>query len=154
IATSGTVLKGVEIAASRTANSYEVEFKLPWANFPGFTPKLGAIMALEAELCYGDGTTRVDRTFAYGSPLSGQQPASQGKVQLVRSFDPDYFETVGPSAMPFWVQTPWVQAERAMVQAVVAIPPALARIVGHVEVRIHNRDGEVVKTVPASLETF
>src|SRR5262249_11487264 len=68
IATSDVVLKGVEIAATNDSDSYEVEFKLPWANFPGFTPKLGAVLALDAELCSGDGKTRTDRTFTYGSP--------------------------------------------------------------------------------------
>jgi hypothetical protein len=154
IATSNVKLEGVEIAATQTLESYTVEFKLPWANFPGFHPKLGAVFALDAELCSGDGATRTDRTFAYGSPLSVQQPASLGKVQLVRSFDPEYFPVVGPSAFPFWVDTPWVQAERAQVQAVVAIPPAFDQYVGEVEVRIHDTDGKVVKTLPARVESL
>ena len=154
IATSGTVLNGVEIAASRTAESYEVEFKLPWGNFPEFTPKVGAVMALDAELCSGDGATRTDRTFAFGSPLSVQQPASLGKVELVKSFDPDYLPVVGPATFPFWVETPWNQAERAQVQAVVAIPPDMINIVGQVEIRIHDTEGKIVKTIEAKLEPF
>jgi hypothetical protein len=83
-----------------------------------------------------------------------QQPASQGKVQLVRSFDPEYFQAVGPCAFPMWVQTPWSQPERGMVQAVVAIPPAFSEIVGEIEVRIHDADGKVVKTLHAPVESF
>ncbi len=154
IATSNTVLKGVEIAATQTSESYEVEFKLPWANFPEFTPKEGALLGLDAELCYGDGGTRTDRTFSYGSPLSVQQPASLGKIQLVKSFDPDYFAAVGPSIFPMWVQTPDVQTERGRVQAVVAIPSAFMEYVGHVIVRLHDADGKVVKSIPALVESF
>src|SRR3954452_5503152 len=62
IATSDTVLKGVEIAATRDAEHDDVEFKLPWANFPAFTPRVGAVLALDAELCSGDGGPRTDRT--------------------------------------------------------------------------------------------
>ncbi len=154
IATSDTKLEGVEVAATQNANGYEVEFKLPWANFPGFQPKLGAVLALDAELCSGDGATRTDRTFAYGSPLSVQQPASLGKVELVKSFDPDYFATIGPATFPMWVETPWTQPDRAQVQAIVAIPPAFIPIVGTVEIRLHDADGKVVKTLPARVEDF
>src|SRR5258708_357676 len=154
IAPSDTLLKGGEIAAANDPESYEMEFKLPWANFPDFSPKLGAVLALDAELCSGDGAGRTDRSFAYGSPLSVQQPASLGKVELVKGFDPDYLTKVGPAAFPFWVDTPWVQPERAQVQAVVAIPPAFAEIVGEVEIRIHDTDGRIVKTLPARIEPF
>ena len=152
IATSGTILNGVEIAATQSKTGYEVEFKLPWANFPGFTAKLGAVLAVDAELCAGDGAARTDRTFAYGSPLSVQQPASLGKVELVKAFEPDYFSVVGPAAFPLWVDTHAVQPQRGMVEAVVAIPPAFVEIVGLVEVRIHDADGRIVKTFPAKIE--
>ena len=154
IATSQVVLKGTEIAATATKEGYEVEFKIPWSNFPGFTPKLGALIAADAELCSGDGGGRTDRTFAYGSPLSVQQPASQAALQLVKSFDPDYLSAVGPATFPMWVDTPWVQPARAQALAVVAIPPAFVEIVGMVEVRLHDADGKVLKTLQARLEPF
>jgi Carbohydrate family 9 binding domain-like len=154
IATSGVQLKGVEIAASSEGGVTELEFKLPWANFPDFVPRLGAAIALDAELCSGDGAGRVDRTFAYGSPLSVQQPASLGKVELVESFSPEYLPEVGPSTFPMWVETPWTQPERARVRAVVAIPPAFVDIVGPVDVRIHELDGKIVRTVKAEVEPF
>jgi hypothetical protein len=154
IATSGVQLKGVEIAGSLEAGFYELEFKLPWANFPEFVPRPGAVIALDAELCSGDGERRVDRTFAYGSPLSVQQPASLGKVELVPSFAPEYLPEVGPTSFPMWVETPWTQPERVRVRAIVAIPPAFAEIVGIVEVRIHDLDGKVVRTIKAEAEPF
>jgi hypothetical protein len=154
IATSGVQLQGVEIAATSEGGVYELEFKLPWANFPDFSPKLGSVIALDAELCSGDGAARVDRTFAYGSPLSVQQPASLGKVELVRSFSPGYLSVVGPSTFPMWVETPWTQPERAKVRAVVAIPPAFEDVVGLVDVRIHDLDGKVIQTLKAEIENF
>ncbi|MGE3819392.1 MAG: sugar-binding protein [Isosphaeraceae bacterium] len=154
IATSETPIEGVELAATQTADHYDLEFKIPWKNFPTFKPSAGALIAVDAELCHGDGGTRTDRTFAYGSPLSVQQPASLGKVQLVDLYDPDHVPAVGPATFPFWVGTPWVQKERGRVQAVVAIPPGFAEIVGEVVVRIHDVEGKVVKTVPAQLERF
>lgn len=154
IATSDTKLEGVEIAATNNDDGYDVEFKLPWSNFPQFVPKLGALLALDAELCSGDGATRTDRTFAYGSPLSVQQPASLGLVELVKTFDPDYLPAVGPAAFPFWVETPWVQPDRATVQATLAIPPEFIPLVGMVEVRIHDTSGAIVKTIPARILPF
>jgi hypothetical protein len=154
IATSNVQLKGVEIAASSEGGVAEVEFKLPWANFSEFRPRAGSVLALDAELCSGDGAGRTDRTFAYGSPLSVQQPASLGKVELVGAFDPAYLPEVGPSTFPMWVETPWTQPDRAKVRAVIAIPPNLADQVGAVEVRIHDLDGKIVRTEKAAVESF
>ncbi|WZO99943.1 sugar-binding protein [Isosphaeraceae bacterium EP7] len=154
IATSDVVLEGVEIAAKGNPDGYELELKIPWINFPGFTPKAGSLIALDAELCSADGAGRVDRTFAFGSPLSVQQPASQATMQLVDVFDPDYFTQAGPASFPCWVETPWVQAERAEVVGVVAIPPTFVPYVGSVEFRLHDSSGHIVKTVPATIEPF
>lgn len=154
IATSDTVLEGVEVAATTEDWGYEIEFKIPWANFPEFQAKAGSLIAIDAELCSSDGGARTDRTFAFGSPLSVQQPASQGTLELVQKFYPEYLPTVGPAMFPMWVDTPWVQAERAQVQAVVGIPPGFGDLVGEVKVRIHDADGAIVKTIPAPIEQF
>lgn len=153
IATSSVILNGVEIAATAHEWGYEIEFAIPWANFPDFAPREGAVLALDAELCSGDGGGRVDRTFAYGSPLSVQQPASQGKIGLVSCKDPGY-RTCREAACPMWVETPWVQPERAKCRAVIAIPPALIGTVEGVEVRLHDADGAVVRTLPAPVAQF
>lgn len=73
----------------------DVEFKLPWTNFPGFQPQAGVVIALDAELCYSDGGDRIFRSFAFGSPLSVQQPASLGEVELVDRIEPGYWKTSG-----------------------------------------------------------
>lgn len=62
IATSDVILQGVEMAAQADAAGYTLEMRFPWSNFAGFTPRVGAILALDAELCSGDGATRVDST--------------------------------------------------------------------------------------------
>src|SRR6266536_1721389 len=91
---------GVEVAARGTAHGLEVEFKLPWANFPNFKPGPDKVIALDAELCYSDGGPRVFRTFAYGSPLSVQQPASLGKIQLVDKLQLSFWKECVPVMMP------------------------------------------------------
>jgi hypothetical protein len=156
IATSDTRLQGVEVASTILAGElgYEVEFKLPWSNFQDFKAAPGAILALDAELCSSDGARRTDRTFAYGSPLNVQQPASQGLLELVNAFDPTYLSQVGPAAFPFWVETPWVQPERARVVATLGIPPAFADVIGEVDVRLHNTEGAIVRTYKAKIEPF
>ena len=154
IATSDVKLAGVELAATSHEWGYEEEFKLPWANFPDFQPRPGSLLGLDVELCSGDGAKRTDRTFNYGSPLSVQQPASQGTVELVERFDRDDLAIVGPSAFPFWVETPWIQPDRAEVRATVGIPPSFIDEVGKVEVRIHDVDGRIVRTIPAAVERF
>jgi hypothetical protein len=155
IATSDTRLEGVQIAATAADWGYEVEFKIPWSNFPDFPATASSLLAIDVELCSGDGSGRTDRTFAYGSPLSVQQPASQGLLELVKSFEPEYLAAVGPATFPMWVDTPWIQKERAHIVATVAVPPAFAEdFVRAVEVRLHDADGQIVKTLPARLEPF
>src|SRR5262249_39816917 len=85
---------------------------------------------------------------------SVRQPASQGELELVENLEPSYLAQVGPATFPMWVDTPWIQPERAQVQAAVAIPPTYAEKVGDVEVRIHDAEGKVVKTITASTESF
>jgi hypothetical protein len=87
--------KGIEVGARKTAYGAEVEFKLPWENFPNFKPAKNDVIALDAELCYSDGAARLDRIFAYGSPLCVQQPAAQGKIQLVEKLEPSHWQQCG-----------------------------------------------------------
>src|SRR5262249_11321684 len=70
----GFKLQGAAVAGVRTPWGYTATFKLPWANFPKFTPKTGEILGLDAELCSSDGGPRVDRTFVYSSPASVASP--------------------------------------------------------------------------------
>jgi hypothetical protein len=152
IATSDTRLEGVEVQAHNTDYGYEMECKIPWKNFPHFRPQSGSLLGIDAELCSGDGGGRTDRTFAYGSPLSVTQPASQGLVQLVDKLERRYLPQVGAALFPCWVETPWYQGERAQAVAVVALAPELEKEVQDVIIRIHDTDGKIIKEIPAAKE--
>jgi hypothetical protein len=80
-------LQGAEVAAARTSWGYTAVLKLPWKNFPNFTPKVGEIIGIECELCSSDGGPRVDRTFVYASPAAVGSPAAFGRVLLVDRID-------------------------------------------------------------------
>jgi hypothetical protein len=145
---------GVEVAARRTSYGAEVEFKLPWINFPDFKPDLDAVIALDAELCYADGGPRVYRTFAFGSPLSVQQPASQAKVQLVETLEPAHWKACGPVMTPIRCDTPWTQDTRALVTGLLAIPPDHADQIGRVVFRIVGLDGATLAEHEGLIETL
>jgi hypothetical protein len=135
---------GVEVGAKRTAHGMDVEFKLPWKNFAKFEPKLGEVIAIDAELCYSDGGGRSDRYFAYGSPLSVQQPASLAKVQLVDKFDRAYWKSCGPVMMPVRCDTAWGQSTKAHAYGQITLPPNNADKVGKVVFRLTDLDGKTL----------
>jgi hypothetical protein len=134
--------KGVEVAARDTKDGSEVEFKLPWANFPNFKPQVDEVIALDSELCYSDGAGRVDRTFAYGSPLSVQQPASQGMVQLVEKLEPAHWKQCGPVMMPLRCDTAWTQDTKALVTGRICLPPDHKEELGKIVFRISDLEGK------------
>jgi hypothetical protein len=145
---------GIEVASRRTAQGMEVEFKLPWANFPDFKPKLNAVIALDAEACYSDGGPRVFRSFAYGSPLSVQQPASLGKIQLVNKIEPRHWKVCGPVMMPIRCDTAWVQNTRPQVTGYLALPPDHADQIGKIVFRVLALDGSKLADYPGTVETI
>ncbi len=145
---------GVEVAARRTSTGSEVEFKLPWANFPGFRAATGTVIALDAELCYSDGGPRVFRTFAFGSPLSVQQPASLGKVQLVEKFEKAYWRQCGAVMAPMRCDTAWTQQTRAMVTGQMALPPTHADRVGRVAFVLTDLSGKTLGEYDGTIEEF
>ena len=142
---------GIEVAARRTKNGVETEFKLPWANFPNFKAKLNEIIALDAELCYSDGGIRVFRTFAFGSPLSVTQPASQGKIQLVEKLEPAHWMQCGPVLMPMRVDVPWGQGTTAAhAYAQIALSPNHFDKVGLVFFEVRDLEGKLIGKYPAN----
>lgn len=146
--------EGIEVAARKTPYGSETEFKLPWKNFPDFKAALGEVIALDSELCYSDGGPRVDRTFAFGSPLSVQQPASQGQVQLVEKLEPEHWKQCGPVMMPVRCDTPWTQPTTAMVTGQIALPPNQADQVGKVVFRVIDLEGKTLGEYPAKTKTL
>lgn len=150
---------GIEVAARRTKVGMEVEFKLPWANFPDFKPALNEVIALDAELCYSDGDPdpkrwRVARTFAFGSPLSVQQPASLGKVQLVERLEPAHWAACGAVMMPLRCDTAWTQNTKPHVTGIMTLPPDHAEQIGKVVFRLLGLDGKMLGDFPGQVETF
>lgn len=145
---------GVEVAARKTKHGAEVEFKLPWVNFPEFKAAVGEVIALDAELCYSDGGPRVYRTFAFGSPLSVSQPASQGRVQLVDKLEPAHWAACGPVMMPLRVDTPWSQKTKGHSYGQIALPPNHADEVGKIVFRITDLAGKTLGEFDAQTEVI
>jgi hypothetical protein len=132
----------------------EVEFKLPWANFPDFKPKPNEIIALDAELCYSDGGPRVFRSFVYGSPLSVQQPASLGKIQLVDKLMSADWKACGPVMMPIHCDTAWGQNTKPQVTGYMALPPDQSDQIGKVIFRLISLNGSTLGEYPWKIETI
>ncbi len=145
---------GVLVGARKTDYGAEIEFKLPWENFPNFKPGRGEVIALDAELCYSDGGPRVDRIFAYGSPLCVQQPAAQGKVQLVEKLEPKHWKQCGAVMMPVRCDTPWNQPTKAMVTGKLSLPPDHADQIGKVVFRVADLDGKTLGEYPGKVQTI
>ncbi len=145
---------GVEVGARKTKSGTEVEFKLPWANFPAFKPSVDTVIAIDAEICYSDGARRVYRSFAFGSPLSVQQPASLGKVQLVERLEPAHWKACGPVMMPLRCDTPWKQPGKPQVTGYMALPPNQADQVGKILFRLLDLEGKTLGEFEARREVF
>lgn len=145
---------GVEVGTRRTAVGMEVEFKLPWVNFPDFKPARNVVIALDAELCYSDGGPRTARYFTYGSPLSVQQPASLGKIQLVEKLEPAHWAACGPVMMPVRCDTAWTQRGKPQVTGQLALPPDHADQIGKVVFRVVGLDGSTLGDFPGTIETI
>jgi len=135
---------GIEVAARRISAGLEVEFKLPWANFPDFQAEVGQVIGMDTELSYSDGGPRSERSFLFGSPLSVQQPANLARVELVEDFERKHWNACGPLMMPIRVDVPWSQETRPHVHAFVAMPPLRADEVSRVVFQILNLHGEVL----------
>ncbi len=107
-------LQGAAVAAVRTPWGWTAEFKLPWANFPGFTARAGEFLGIDCELCSSDGGPRVDRTFVYSSPLSVSTPTAFGRVKLVDRIEPDQLKPHSRALLPLALTRsanyPWLYA--------------------------------------------
>ena len=146
--------KGIEVGARKTPYGAEVEFKLPWENFPNFKPAPNEVIAVDAELCYSDGGTRLDRVFAYGSPLCVQQPAAQGMIQLVERLEPAHWKQCGAVLAPIRCDTAWTQKTKAMVTGQIALPPDHAEQIDKIVFRISDLAGKQLGEYPAERKTI
>jgi hypothetical protein len=144
-------LKGAEVTGRRTPWGYTAEFKLPWANFPGFTPKAGEQIGLDCELCSGDGGLRTDRTFVYSSPASVGSPSAFGRVLLVDKLDSGSFQSFGNVLLPVAVTR---SGGFPCLYTTACLSPTIAGAVTKVEGRLLGGDGKVLRTTPGTRRTI
>src|SRR5262249_3039 len=144
-------LKGAEIAARKTSWGYTAEFKLPWANFPGFKPKSGSILGIDCELCSSDGGPRVDRTFVYSSPRSVSTPASFGRVRLADRVAPDTLQDFGRVLLPLSITK---SANYDWLYATACLSPTIAKQTMKLEGRLLDSAGKVRKTTAGARRTL
>ncbi len=144
---------GVKVAARKWAHGLEVEFKLPWVNFPNFEAKVGEVIGVDAELSYSDGGPRSFRSFVFGSPLSVQQPGNLARVQLVEEFQSEHWRAAGPVMMPIRIDTPWSQKGVPHVVGRIAIPPNRHAQIGRVTFHLVDLAGAPIGSFVATEET-
>jgi hypothetical protein len=143
-------LQGAEVAAVKTSWGYTAEFKLPWANFPDFTPKGGEIIGIECELCSSDGGQRVDRTFVYSSPAAVDSPAAFGRVQLVDKIEAGALKPLGRALLPLSLTR---STNYAWLYGTVCVSPTIEGSVAKLEGRLVDDAGKVRKTSTGSKKT-
>jgi hypothetical protein len=143
----GFTLHGAEIAGARTPWGYTAEFKLPWANFPDFTPRAGEVLGIECELCSGDGGPRVDRTFVYSSPAAVASPSAFGRVQLVDQLRPDALRPLGRALLPLALTK---SANYPWLYATVSVSPTIEASVARLEGKLLDASGKLRKTTTAT----
>jgi hypothetical protein len=147
----GLKLRGAEVAGVKTPWGYTAEFKLPWANFPGFKPKAGEVLGIDCELCSSDGGPRVDRTFVYSSPAAVDTPAAFGRVQLVDKVDRDDLKGLGRALLPLSLTKaanyPWLYGTACL-------SPTIDKAVAKLEGKILDRDGKVRKTTTGARKSL
>ncbi len=146
----GLRLRGAEVAAARTPWGYTAEFKLPWANFPGFMPQAGEVVGIECELCSGDGGPRVDRTFVYSGPAAVGSPAAFGRVRLVDRVEAGALRPLGRALLPLSLTR---SANYAWLYATVCVSPTIEGSVARLEGRLVDAGGKVRKTSTGSRKT-
>ena len=139
---AGLTLKGVEMAARRTANGYTMQFKLPWANFPGVTPRPGLPIGIDIEMGSADGGHRVHRTFGYSSPTSVGTPSTLGRVLLVDRIDTTALKPYSRALFPFDAQVP---GNYGRIYGVACLSPTVSGVVTKVEARLLDSTGAVRK---------
>jgi hypothetical protein len=139
----GWKLQGIEVAGAKSAYGYTCEFKLPWANFPDFTPKVGEIIGIECEMCSSDGGQRVDRTFVYSSPAAVGSPSAFGRVQLVDKIEPDALKPLGRALLPMSLTR---STNYAWLYGTVGVSPTIDASVAKLEGKLLDAAGKVRKS--------
>jgi hypothetical protein len=147
----GFTLKGGQVAGRKTDWGYTAVFKLPWANFPIFTPKAGELLGIDCELCSSDGGPRVDRTFVYSSPASVGSPSAFGRVRLVEKIDSAELKPYARALLPVSITK---SANYDWLYATACLSPTIEKATAKVEGKVIDADGKVKKTTAGSRTTL
>src|SRR5262245_11859453 len=105
-------------------------------------------------MCYTYGGTLYDRSNAYCSPLSVQQPSSQGMVQLVEKLEPAHWKQVAAVMMPIRCDTAWGQETKAHVTGKLALPPDHLDQIGKIIFRVIDLEGKTLGEFPGAVQTL
>ncbi len=143
-------LQGAEVAGQTTPWGYTAEFKLPWANFPAFTPDVGEVIGIDCALYSSDKDKRVDLTFVYSSPAAARSPATLGRVKLVDKINPKDLASLGRALLPFSLAK---SANYDWLYGTVCISPTIEKSVAKLEGRIVDDTGKVQKTFSSGRRT-
>jgi hypothetical protein len=143
----GFTLKGAQVTGQKTAWGYTAEFKLPWANFPRFTPKAGELLGIDCELCSSDGGPRVDRTFVYSSPASVGSPSAFGRVRLVEKLAAAELKSYARALLPVSLTK---SANYDWLYATACLSPTIEKATAKVEGKVIDSDGKARKTTAGS----
>lgn len=143
----GFRLQGAVVVGEKTPWGWTAEFRLPWANFPGFQAKTGAVVGIECELCSSDGGPRVDRTFVYSGPATVDSPSAFGRVRLVDRIEPDALKPLSRALLPLALTK---SANYAWLYGTVGVSPTIEHAVAKVEGKVVDAEGKVRKTRPFS----
>lgn len=145
------VLKGVDLAAVRTANGYTMEFKLPWSNFPNISPRVGVPIGIDIEMGSADGGRRVHRTFAYSSPTSVGTSSTLGRVMLVDRVDPTAIKAYSRALFPFDAQVP---GNYGRIYGVACLSPTISDTISTIDALLLDSTGATRKHIEnASIKT-
>jgi hypothetical protein len=144
-------LRGAEVAAVKTAWGYTAEFKLPWANFPDFAPKVGASIGIDCELCSSDGALRVDRTFVNSGPAAVGSPSAFGRMQLVEQIDTGALKSFGRALLPLSLTR---STNYAWLYGTVGVSPTIEGAVSRLQGKLMDATGKVRKTSAGSKKTL
>jgi hypothetical protein len=136
-------LQGAAVAGAKTAWGYTAEFKLPWRNFPQFSPRAGEVVGIDCELCSSDGGPRVDRTFVYSGPAAVESPAAFGRVQLVDAIHGGALKPLGRVLLPLSLTR---SANYPWLYGTVCVSPTIVGSVARLEGKLLDAGGKVRKT--------
>lgn len=143
-------LQGAEVVGAITPWGYTAEFKLPWANFPDFTPKAGEVIGIDGELCSSDGGPRADRTFIYSSPAAVGSPSAFGRVKLVEKVDGEDLKSLGRALLPLSLAQ---SANYAWLHGTVGVSRSIDKAAAKIEGKILDAAGKVRKTSTGGRKT-